>query len=380
MSLPRKRVGNVQGVTHRVGKPLRVGVVGAGAWSRAAHVPGFQATPGVEVAAICDTDVERARRIADETGIPNSYASAAAMLAAESLDVVSVVTPDDCHHADVDLALGAGAHVLCEKPLATTVQDARFLASLALSAGVKTRVGFALRYAPAMMMLRNLIADGALGAPRLLQAFQQNGQFLDPATPFHWKMDLARTGGGAIVEYGIHTLDMARWLMGDITSVSASSRTWIPERPQPDGSGIAAVDVDDGTAWLMEFASGAIGLCHASWAIAGRPPGIEVRVFGATGAAKCILSDELPEAEGLWLSEGDGHFRQVDIHPRFSARMPESKSWWFRWPARLIGDFVAEIEGSEAAGPTFDDGVAAQEALAAVVRAVTERRWVDLPR
>jgi predicted dehydrogenase len=241
-------------------------------------------------------------------------------------------------------------------------------------------VGFALRYAPSMMMMRDLLANGALGSPRLLQAFQQNGQFLDPATPFHWKMDRVRTGGGAIVEYGIHTLDLARWLMGDITSVSATSRTWIPERPLPNGSEFAAVDVDDGTAWLMEFASGVIGLCHAGWATAGRPPGIEVRFFGAKGAVKCILSDELPGAEGLWLAEGDGHFRQVDIPPRFSAGMPESGPWWFRWPARLIGDFVAEIGDGKSAGPTFDDGVAAQEALAAVVRAVTERRWVDLPR
>jgi predicted dehydrogenase len=359
---------------------IRAGVVGAGAWSRVAHVPGFQAAEGVDLVAICDVDRRRAKHVAAEAQIPNVYDSAAAMLAAEQLDLVSIVTPDDCHRADTELALAAGAHVLCEKPLATTVRDAQLLASLAESAEVQTRVGFVLRYAPSMLMLHELVTSGALGTPHLLQAFQQNGQFLDPATPFHWKMDRARTGGGAIVEYGIHTLDLARWIMGDITSICATGRTWVPTRPLPDEHGFATVDVDDGTAWLLEFASGAIGLCHAGWATTGRPPGIEVRVFGSTGAARCILSDDLPGAEGIWIADADGRFRQAAIPAHFSARMPDRGAWWFRWPAHLIRSFVADIKTSESAGPTFEDGVAAQEALAAVLHAVNERRWVDLPR
>ncbi|MGH2614992.1 MAG: Gfo/Idh/MocA family protein, partial [Thermomicrobiales bacterium] len=261
-----------------------------------------------------------------------------------------------------------------------SVQDARRLWDAAKSTGVQTKVGFALRYAPAMLMLRELVTTGAIGTPQLFQAFQQNGQFLDPTTPYHWKMDRARTGGGAIVEYGIHTLDLARWIMGDITSVSATSRTWIPTRSLPDGGGLVTVDVDDGTAWLLEFAGGAMGLCHAGWATVGRPPGIDIRVFGTTGAARCILADDLPGAEGLWVADADGSFREADIPAHFSACMPRSGPWWFCWPAHLIRSFVAEIENSASAGPTFADGVAAQEALAAVLLAVNERRWVDLPR
>jgi predicted dehydrogenase len=362
------------------GNPLRVGVVGAGVWSRSAHVPGFQASPGVDLVAICDSDVARAQRLASEAGIPGVYPSASAMFAEESLDLVSIVTPDDYHRTDVELALAARAPILCEKPLATSVPDARHLLHAATSARVLTKVGFSLRYAPAMLMLRELVVTGTIGTPQLLQAFQQNGQFLDPAAPFHWKMDRARTGGGAIVEYGIHTLDLARWIMGDITSVSATSRTWIPTRSLPDGSGFANVDTDDGTAWLLEFDGGAIGLCHAGWATTCRPPGIEVRVFGTTGAVRCILSDDLPGAQGLWVAKADGYFRESEVPTTFSARMPESGPWSFRWAAHLIRSFVAEIHNGESVGPTFEDGVAAQEALAAVIIAVTERRWVDLAR
>src|SRR5829696_7246574 len=104
-------------------RTLRVGIVGAGAWSRAAHVPGFQSTPGVHLVAICDADISRAQQVADEAGISRAYASAATMLADEAVDIVSIVTPDDCHRADVELAIAAGVHILCEKPLATTSED-----------------------------------------------------------------------------------------------------------------------------------------------------------------------------------------------------------------------------------------------------------------
>src|SRR3954463_696753 len=113
------------------GRLLRAGVVGAGSWSRMAHVPGLQSTPGVNLVAICDTDTDRVKQLAADAGIPKIYDSAASMLAAQQLDLVSIVTPDDCHRADTELALASGAHILCEKPLATTVADARLLADKA---------------------------------------------------------------------------------------------------------------------------------------------------------------------------------------------------------------------------------------------------------
>src|SRR5689334_11012789 len=101
----------------------RVGIVGAGSWARAAHIPGFQACAEVDLVAVCDVDRELAERVAAKRGIPRVYSSATDMLAQERLDLVSIVTPDDAHLADAGAAIAAGAHVLCEKPLATTVSD-----------------------------------------------------------------------------------------------------------------------------------------------------------------------------------------------------------------------------------------------------------------
>ena len=128
----------------------------------------------------------------------------------------------------------------------------------------------------------------------------------------------------------------------------------------------------------MEFVGGAIGVCHAGWATVGRPPGLEIRVFGTTGAARCVLADDLPDAQGLWLAGTDGHFQQADIPSRFATRMPETGPWWFRFPGHLICCFVDEIVTGSPTGPSFEDGVYAQEALEAVLLSMNERRWVDL--
>ena len=362
------------------GETLRVGIVGAGAWARQAHVPGFQRCPGVDVVAICDPDLGRAETVAAEAGIPQVFPSIAAMTAAVDLDLISIVTPDDSHLTDVREALGAGAHTLCEKPLATTLPAARELAALADAAGVHTRVGFVMRFAPALTQLRDLVMSGEIGDVQHLQAFQQNGQFLDPTTPFHWKMDRERTGGGAIVEYGIHTIDLAMWIMGAATSVCASSRTWVNERPLRDAPGTVRVESDDSTAWLMEFASGASGICHASWSTAGRAPGLEIRVFGSRGAARCQLSDDLPGAQGLWVAGPDGHFRHVSVEQPTAGSSEPVAPWWVDFPSRLIRDFVSEIQGAPASGPTFADGVAAQEILESIVLSTQQRCWIDLPR
>jgi predicted dehydrogenase len=300
------------------------------------------------------------------------------MVAAGELDLVSIVTPDDCHPAEARAAIAAGLHVLCEKPLARTYADARAMAEAARAAGVLTKVGFTLRYAPAVLRLKELVTDGTIGRPYLLQMFLQNGQFLDPAKPRHWKMTREHAGAGASVEYGIHGLDLARWLLGEPARVCAAGRTFVPERYLPDGSGPVAIDVEDSCAWLMEFGGGALGLAHAGWATVGRAPGLELRVYGSNGAAQCVLSDDLPGCEMLRIaSAADQRFLPAEIPARLQTPLPPSEPWWRRFHYNLIHHFVDEIRTNRPQAPTFEDGARDQAVLEAVIAAMAEGRWVE---
>src|SRR3954452_1776048 len=109
-------------------RPLRGGIVGAGAWAVAAHIPAFQACAGVEIIAICDTDSNRAGEAAEGAGIKGVHASVEAMLGSERLDLVSIATPPASHKSAASVCLAAGVHVLCEKPLGYTVAEARAMA------------------------------------------------------------------------------------------------------------------------------------------------------------------------------------------------------------------------------------------------------------
>src|SRR5215217_7549350 len=140
-------------------KPLRVGVIGTGHWARVAHLPAFDSLPGVEVIALAGIDRDEAGAVAAAFGVQKIYGSGPEMIASESLDLVSIVTPDDCHVPDARIALAAGLHVLCEKPLASTLEDARSLSVQAASLPVKTKMGFSLRYSPAVSHLREMVLD-----------------------------------------------------------------------------------------------------------------------------------------------------------------------------------------------------------------------------
>lgn len=360
-------------------RQLRVGIVGTGHWATEAHIPGFQTCPGVVVAAICSRTRQRGEEAARVFGVLNVYTSPDVMIAEEDLDLVSIVTPDDCHAAAAEAAIAAGVAILCEKPLARTYPEARALADAARAAGVQTKVGFTMRYAPAMLRLQELVAGGDLGRPYLLQLFLQNGQFLDPGKPRHWKMTREQAGGGAVVEYGIHGLDLANWLLGPPVRVSAAGRTWIPERPAFVGGGPVAVDVDDSCVWLMEFAGGALGVCHAGWATVGRAPGLELRIYGSDGAAQVVLSDDLPGSEILRVATADDQrFMPTDIPARLATPLPFDAPWWRRFHHNLISHFVDEIRDQTPREPTFEAGARAQEALEGVLSSMATDQWVTI--
>jgi predicted dehydrogenase len=358
---------------------LRVGVVGAGLWARRAHLPAFTHLPGVEVRAIADPDLARAEQLARDFGVPNAVRDHGALLRL-GVDAVAVAAPDDVHHAVATAALEAGLPVLCEKPLARTVPEAADLAERAVRGGVPTKLGFVFRYSPALRRLRELVLEGYVGRVHSLVICSQNAQFMDPAAPFHWKMERARTGGGVFVEYGSHSLDLARWIGGEVLEVCANARTVVGKRPDAGGGGTRTVDVDDVCSWLASLEGEVEGLFHTSWASLPQPWG-DLAVFGDGGALVWRRQDDTwPFAELLGASTADPILRSLPIPPRLTEGLEWATTWRECFAGSLARRFVAEIGGAPPEGPTFVDGYRVQLALDALARSLVERRWVPIPR
>ena len=356
---------------------LRVGMVGAGAWATAAHIPAFQSCAGVVVAAICDTDLTRAQIAAQAAGVARVYCSVDAMLAGETLDMVSIATPTDTHQAAAEACIAKSLHVLCEKPLAYSAAQARAMAALAAASPGQTRMGFTMRFAPAIRRLQELVVEGFIGQPYLMQLFLQNGQFLDPLKPRHWKMTVAHAGAGAVAEYGVHGLDIARWVMGEVDRVCAAGRRFTDARPDADGGSMLPVEVEDSCAWIMNFTSGALGVCHAGWVQLGRAPGLEIRVYGSKGAAQVMLSEDLPGSEVLRIATQDApSLAPVEVPARLATPIPPPEIWRRRFHHALVADFVTAVRQGRPGAPNFEDGARAQELLAAVVASMAQDRWI----
>jgi predicted dehydrogenase len=357
---------------------LRIGIVGAGLWTERAHLPAFRRASGATVHAIADLDRPRAQRLAGLFDVPHVTADYRDLLA-KDVQAVAVVTPDDVHHEIAVAALEAGLPVLCEKPLARTVAEARDLARRAAAAGVVTKMGFVFRYSPALGHLAELVRAGRVGRIHSIVVYSQNPQFMSPGTALHWKMERARTGGGVFVEYGSHSLDLARWLVGEPVAICGQGVTVVPERARPDG-GRVAVDVDDVCSWLVAFAGGAEGLFHASWASLPQPWG-DLAVFGDRGVLVWRRrDDEWPFAELFEATLDEPALRAVAVPATATAGLEWATTWRECFMGALARRFVAEVTGAAPAeGPTFEDGYRVQLALDALATSLAERRWVAIP-
>ncbi len=154
--------------------PLRIGVLGAGAWARGAHLPGYARDLRCEVVAIADPQLEFAQAAGTEFDIPTVTTDHEEILARDDIDIIDVCTPSATHFGLAWAALEAGKHVLCEKPVAFDFRDTARAHELAQSQGVKTKLGFTFRYSPAMRYMKELIDMGFIGTPYIFNGYEQN--------------------------------------------------------------------------------------------------------------------------------------------------------------------------------------------------------------
>ena len=365
---------------------VRVGVLGAGAWARFAHIPGFKRDARCALVAIADPLIERAREFAAEFGIPNVYGSHEELIARADVDLVDVCTPSATHFELSWAALEAGKHVLCEKPVAYDYKETLRAAAFAKQRGLKTKLGFTFRYSPAMRYMKELIDQGWVGTPFIYNGYEQNSQWLDPQNPLRQvdhEADQSVIQVSSLEGYGAPIMDLGHLFMGSrFSQVVGTMKNFIPERVVRATGTMMRMNIDDGDIFIGEFASGAIGSIQTSFVTVGNYPGLEARVYGSKGALICRLVEENGICESLKGATADQvEFRELDIPGRFyPPGGSKEESWRSLFYANLVSSFITEIlsDGPENEG-NFEDGAHVQELINAVELSCRERRWVAIP-
>src|SRR6266849_1199876 len=382
---------SIRGCSHEGGRrmvseKLRVGVLGAGAWAMAAHIPGWQRDPRCEVATVCDVVGDRAKEAAARFDIHDAQRDWEVVVARKDLDVIDVVTPSATHQELAVAALTAGKHVLCEKPVAFDFRDTLSAAELARRNRLLTKLGFTFRYTPGVQYAKALIDEGFVGQPFIFNGYEQNSQWLDPKTPLRQvdhTADQSVLHVSSLEGYGAPIIDLAHLFVGaDLTQVVGTMRNFVPERIVRATNRMMRMNIDDGDIFLGEFANGAITSIQSSFVTIGNYPGVEARLYGERGAIICRLVEEHGVAETIKLARPDSvEFDEVEIPRRFyPPGGHQRESWRSLFYANLVRDFADEIlDGNERNQGNFEDGAWVQEVINAVELSFHQRRWVDLP-
>mgnify|MGYP000844255975 FL=1 len=312
------------------------------------------------------------------------------LLERDDVQAVSVCTPNDMHHEMVQAALEAGKHVYCDKPLGLSVAQATEMVAAAERADTVSQMTLQYRFVPAIRRARQLIEDGFLGRPVQFRAAYLHSGYIDPQRPFSWRLDRSRSGGGAVMDLGVHAIDLVRLLLGEFRSVSCLQRTFIGRRPRGEGEGEATVDVDDVTLAQAELANGAVGTLEFSRLATGAEDELRLELYGERGG----LRFNLMEPDWLFAYDargsdqplgGERGWRQIPVLGRYPEKgaLPGAKctQGWTRFHVAGAYDFLTNVArgGLSTYSPSFRDGLEAQRVVEALQRsAEADGRYVSL--
>ncbi|MGA4845527.1 Gfo/Idh/MocA family protein [Streptomyces sp. G5(2025)] len=373
-------------------RPLGVGMVGY-AFMGAAHSQGWRTVGRVfdlpvepVLAAVCGRDAGAVRAAADRLGWAAAETDWRALLARDDVDLVDICTPGDSHAEIAVAALEAGKHVLCEKPLANTVEEAEAMAEAAeraRSRGQVAMVGFNYRRVPALALARRMVAEGRLGTLRHVRLTYLQDWLVDAEFPLTWRLLKEHAGSGALGDLGAHIVDLAQYLVGEqVAGVSALTETFVRERPLLEGasSGLTAaggarrgaVTVDDAAVFTARFPSGALASFEATRFAAGRKNALRLELNGADGSLAFDLErlNELSFHDHTEPAASSGFRRILVTEPEH----PYLDAWWP--PGHGLGyehtfvhqarDLLHAIATGTRPHPSFADGLSVQRVLAAV--------------
>ncbi|WP_035778167.1 Gfo/Idh/MocA family oxidoreductase [Arthrobacter sp. 35/47] len=373
--------------------PLRVGMVGY-AFMGAAHSHAWRTAPRFfdlplqpELSVLVGRNASAAAEAASRMGWNETATDWREVLQRDDIDLIDICTPGDTHAEIAIAALEAGKHVLCEKPLANSVEEAERMVAAAEAAaqrGVLAMCGYSYRRTPALTLARELVQEGRIGTIRHVRAQYLQDWLSDENTPLTWRMDKDKAGSGSLGDIGAHIIDAAQWITGsNIAGVSALMETFVTERPvggdlvglggKGDASGKRGpVTVDDAAAFTARFDDGAIGVFEATRFALGRKNAIRLEINGSKGSIAYDFEDMnvLEYYDGSNDSRTSG-FRRIQVG---EPDHPYTGNWWpvghglgyeHGFTHQVVDLVTALAEGSQPS-PSFADALQVQRVLAAV--------------
>ncbi|MGE5139686.1 MAG: Gfo/Idh/MocA family protein [Rudaea sp.] len=337
--------------------------------------------------AICGRNEEATKEAAKRYGYQTYYTDWHKMLEDERVQLFDNGGPNDTHAEPCIAAAKAGKHLFCEKPLARTAEEAKAMLDAATKANVKHMVAFNYRFVPAIRQAKNLIDSGKLGKIYHYRAvYLQEWIMPHYNTGYIWRVDKRAAGSGAIGDLGAHIIDLGRFLVGDVKSVGALTRTFIPERPDSSGK-MQKVEVDDAFVSIVEFENGAIGTVEATRFAAGRKNYNVLEVNGEKGSIRFNL-ERMNELEVFWVGEEPKEtqgFHDVLVtegyHPWYGNWWPHGHiiGWEHTFVHELTHFLDCIVNDKQVApyGASFEDGYRCAVVCDAIQEAAAKRCQVD---
>ncbi|RLG95728.1 gfo/Idh/MocA family oxidoreductase [Candidatus Bathyarchaeota archaeon] len=396
--MPEKEVGFVR--MGKVERAEKIGEIGVGilgyAFMGKAHTNGYKKMPIFfypppaipRLIAICGRTEEAVAEAARRYGFETYYTDWKKLIADERIEIVDNCLPNNMHAKPCIAAAEAGKNVLCEKPLAATLEDARAAYEAVEKAGVKNMVAFNYRFVPAIRLAKKLIDEGFIGKILQYRAVYLQEWIMDPNFPLVWRLRKSVAGSGALGDLGAHIIDLARFLVGEIKAVCGMMETFIKERPLPENpQKKGKVDVDDAFIAMVRFKNGAIGSLEASRFCAGRKNYQRIEIHGTEGSIIFNL-ERLNELEVYSRRDPEDRmgFRNILVTETVH---PFMEHWWphghiIGWEHTFVHEiyhFIDCIVNDKPVAPmaaTFYDGLKCQEVLNAIEESSQKGRWIEL--
>jgi predicted dehydrogenase len=342
-----------------------------------------------ELVAICGRDEKAVGEAQRRYGYRKSYTDWRKMIADPEVQLVDNGGPNDAHAEPSIAAAQAGKHIFCEKPLARSAEEAKTMLDAVRKAKVKHQCAYNYRFVPAIRLAYDLIRAGRLGRLYHYRAvYLQEWIMPHYGTPLIWRLQKKMAGSGALGDLGAHIIDLGRFLVGEMKSVSALTRTFIEERARLDGKGKGKVDVDDAFVSVVEFENGAIGTLEATRYAGGRKNFNCFEINGEKGSIRFNL-ENLNELEVYWVGEEPKEtqgFHRVSVTEGYH---PFVSNWWphghiIGWEHAMVHevnhllDAIVNDKDVSPHGATFEDGYRSAVVCDAILKSAEARKHIDL--